>query len=130
MCIVTKNNPKDLCSVCHKNVNNNHKAILWSNCLSWSHIKCNNVDVKNYVFHQNNPSELFYCLSCKEDILPFTKLNDYQFENLITRAIIESYDIKFKPSSAHRQQLINRIGILNHIIKILLMNLKPSMTNQ
>ena len=66
------------CSVCHKNVNKNHKAIESTNCYSWSHIKCNNVDQKQYNFYQNNPDETFNCLSCLEDIIPFTKLNDYQ----------------------------------------------------
>ena len=43
------------CSVCHKNVNKNHKAIEYTNFYSWSHIKCNNGDQKQYNFYQNNP---------------------------------------------------------------------------
>ena len=43
------------CSVCEKNVNNNHLAILCTTCNFWTHNKCNNVGIKQYKLHQQNP---------------------------------------------------------------------------
>ena len=36
------------CGICKKNVNNNQKAILCSNCKHWIHIKCNGTSVTEY----------------------------------------------------------------------------------
>ena len=44
--MVSKKNKKPVfpCSVCRKNVNNNHLAIFCTHCNHWSHNICNNID--------------------------------------------------------------------------------------
>ena len=70
----------------------NHKAIACTNCNLWSHMKCNDVDQKQYVFYENNPPHGRYFT------LLFTRLGDYQFDNMISNGIMESYNLNFKPS--------------------------------
>ena len=69
------------CSVCRKNVNNNHPAMVCSHCGLWSHNKCNNIDKTHYRLHQLNEDLTFYCVKCIEDILPFMSLNDNEYTN-------------------------------------------------
>ena len=78
-----KKKPDDPCSVCNKNVNNGHLAILCTLCELWSHNKCNNINTKQYRIHQLNPELSFHCIKCKENIFPFMKLNDYEFDSFI-----------------------------------------------
>ena len=42
------------CSICSKNVEEDHHALQCSFCDSWSHNKCNNIKTKLYKFHQKN----------------------------------------------------------------------------
>ena len=113
MCKV--NNVKYPCSICQKNVQNNHLAIECSSCNLWSHIKCNNINKTRYKFFQENPDEIFFCLNCLEEEIPFTKLNDNEFETFLKLDILESVNdsnIQLKPSPS--QQLI--IDKLNSLI--------------
>ena len=99
-------NLKYPCSVCHKSVKVNDPALVCTSCFLWTHNKCNNVDQKTDEFHQEHEDELFECLSC---MLPFTGLNNYQFDNLVNKGIIESYELKFKPSPA-QQAAIDKLN--------------------
>ena len=87
--MVSKKNKKPVypCSVCDKNVNNNHLAIECTHCNLWSHNKCNNIDKKQYIVFQSYPDLPYYCIKCKEDILPFMKLNDYEFDSFIKKGV-------------------------------------------
>ena len=57
------------------------------------------MDQETYEFHQENEEEPFTCLNCT---FPFTKLNDYQFDNLVNKGFIESHNLKFKPTPAQK----------------------------
>ena len=103
------------CSKCSKNVQNNHLAIECSNCLFWSHIKCNGIDRKQYKFHQENPDEMFICLKCLEDEVPFTKLNDNEFDTFLKFDITVSDDINIRLNPSPTQKVI--IDKLNKYIE-------------
>ena len=55
----------------------NHKAIRCSICNYEIHIKCNKTEVKDY--KKINDEDIFFCIKCKEEILPFQSLTDQQF---------------------------------------------------
>ena len=76
-----KKKPVFPCSVCRKNVNNNHLAIFCTHCNHWSHNICNNIDKKQYRLFQLNPDLTYNCIKCNEDIIPFMRLNDYESES-------------------------------------------------
>ena len=101
------------CSICNKNVNNNHLAIECIHCNLWSHTKCNYIDIKQYREYQLNPTLSFYCMKCKEDTIPFMRLNDYEFDSVITNG--ETYpknNIKFTnfTPSLSQQQMFNKLN--------------------
>ena len=102
------------CSICSNNVHNNHLAIECSNCNLWSHIKCNNISRKQYKFYQENADEIFFCLKCLEEEIPFTKLNDNEFETFLKFDIVESendINIRLKPSLT-QQVIIDKLNSL------------------
>ena len=76
-------NVKISCNSCCKNINKNNHAIFCSNCNQWSHKKCNLIDKKHYKLHQLNPNIQFFCTKCKEDNIPFMKLNEFEFLTFI-----------------------------------------------
>ena len=82
-----KKKPEYPCSVCGKNVNNNNLAILCMHCKLWSHNKCNNIKIKHYREHQLNPELPFNCIRCNENIFPFMKLNDFEFDSFLKKGI-------------------------------------------
>ena len=75
------------CKVCNKSVNNNHKAILCDLCDTWVHIKCNKLDKKDYNVYQTNPNKPFHCIKCIEDLIPFSKLLDNEFDICVKKGI-------------------------------------------
>ena len=85
MCRTTIKEVKGPCSICEKNVNKNHLAIECSQCQLWSHIKCNDIDKTQYREFQLKPYLSFDCLKCKAEILPFTMLNDYEFDSSVKK---------------------------------------------
>ena len=102
------------CSKCTRNVQNNHLAIECSSCNLWSHIKCNNISRKQYKFFQENTNETFFCLKCLENEIPFSKLNDNEFESFLKYEVLESennINIRLNTSPA-QQTIINKINNL------------------
>ena len=71
------------CSVCNKNVRSNARAILCECCNLWSHTKCNNIDSKDYKSYQIDENRSFHCKKCNEKIIPFAKLNDFEFDSVV-----------------------------------------------
>lgn len=69
------------CSVCKKAVGSRHKAIQCDHCDNWVHIKCNNIDKKTYQKLQNDSTKWF-CKICLSELIPFSKLDDIEFEQL------------------------------------------------
>ena len=73
------------CSICHKNVSNNARAILCECCNLWSHAKCNKIDSKDYKNYQTDEKRSFFCMKCNEKIIPFAKLNDFEFDSVVKK---------------------------------------------
>lgn len=69
------------CSVCKKAVGSRHKAIQCDHCDKWVHIKCNNIDKKTYQKLQNDSTKWF-CKNCLSEVIPFSKLDDIEFDKL------------------------------------------------
>ena len=86
------------CSVCSKNVNNNHHAICCDICDQWVHVRCNLLDVKDYNQMKNDPnksdpSKTFYCISCIKDNMPFTKLSDPDYYAIVKKGVMISDEV-------------------------------------
>ena len=109
------------CGICKKAVAVNHKALECDLCSSWIHIKCQHLNAKDYKQHQDNPSLEFVCLPCKSDIVPFTDLNNNQFDVLLDKGINyhDDENINFAPSGDQKilfEQL--NIAIKSSMIEI------------
>ena len=101
------------CSVCGKNVNNNHLAIECTHCNFWSHNKCNNIDKKQYRDYQLNSELSFYCMKCKEDFIPFMKLNDHEFNSIVKKGeIFPQININFTnfTPSLSQQEMFDKLN--------------------
>ena len=70
----------DLCNLCNKTVHIRDNAIVCDLCNSWIHIRCNWLDKNDYKTFQENPNKSFFCLQCLKDIIPYSKLNDNEFD--------------------------------------------------
>ena len=99
------------CRVCCKAVSIKHRAIECDLCKKWLHIKCNKFDKNDYKFHQDNPTEPFYCIKCSSENIAFSTLNDSQFEICAIKGINYSFDddITFEPSKSE-QRLFNTLN--------------------
>ena len=79
------------CGICDKAVAKNHNAIQCDICHNIIHIRCNKLDKKDYQMYQNNkkkdPTETFICLKCSEQNIPFSALNDNQFEIIVRKGV-------------------------------------------
>ena len=60
MCRKKTQNIEFPCSVCNQNVNNNHLAILCTNCDLWSHNRCNDINKNQYREYQLNKDLSFF----------------------------------------------------------------------
>ena len=67
------------CSICTKSVRERNNALLCDLCSDWVHIKCNKLDKKGYDYHDKNPEAPFTCLNCLEKHIPFSTLDNNQF---------------------------------------------------
>ena len=73
--------------ICFKPVATNHRAIQCDHCDSWIHIKCQYLDANDYKQFQNDSSRSFVCIPCKSDIIPFTYLDNNEFDVLLSKGI-------------------------------------------
>ena len=102
------------CSVCLKNVTDDHPSLLCPYCQLWSHNKCNDIKRKEYKVHQKNEDEPFCCQKCLENI-PFNSLNSNEFVSFAKFDVIETRNgsnVKLTPTPS--QQVI--IDKLNNLI--------------
>ena len=76
-----------LCTICTKKVYNHNKALCCDLCDEWVHIKCNLLDDKVYRYHQKNQEAPFCCLKCIENSIPFSSLNDNQFNIAVNQGV-------------------------------------------
>ena len=109
------------CGVCAKAVGINHHAIKCDICQKWIHIKCNKYGKKDYKFHQNNPNETFFCIKCTADNIPFSTLNDNQFEIAVKKGVNYplEIDVRYAPTAAE-QRFFNKLNnaINNHTFEL------------
>ena len=64
--------PKIICKLCSKVIQNRQKRVNCQTCKSDLHLKCNKIENnKNY----DKRSEIFMCIQCNKDILPFPEKN-------------------------------------------------------
>ena len=75
------------CSICTKKVQQRHKAILCDICDKWTHIKCNLLDDKDYNYHKKHQDAHFSCRKCIENFLPYSTLNDNQFDMAVKQGV-------------------------------------------
>ena len=111
--ISSQDGTKDPCSVCHKYIEEHHKALLCPYCNQWSHNKCNRISSKEYKTHQNNIDEPFCCQTCISCI-PFNSLNPTEFQTFLKFDVIETQEgsnIRLNPTTA-QQKIIDRINNL------------------
>ena len=85
--------PNYPCSVCSKNVNKNHHAICCDICDQWVHVRCNMLDTKDYTEMKNDPAKIFYCISCINDNMPFTKLSDLDYNAAVKKGVMLSDEV-------------------------------------
>ena len=99
------------CSVCGKEVYDWHKAITCDTCEKWVHIKCNKLDKKDHKYHEDNPDAPFNCIKCMENHVPFSKLDNNQFNISVKQGVnylIET-DVNYLPSERN-QRLFDKIN--------------------
>ena len=72
----------DLCKICNISVHIRDNAIVCDLCNSWIRTRCNWLDKKDYKAFQDDQDKHFYCLLCMNDIMPYSKLNDNEFERI------------------------------------------------
>ena len=105
--------PRFPCSTCHKNVNNNHRAICCDLCDRWIHIKCNFLNLTDYNRLKNDINP-FYCINCIREIFPSSDLTDNEFLPFVTKGItLPAYDEAstiFAPPSPHLQTHIYNLN--------------------
>ena len=85
--------PNYPCSVCSKNVNNNHQAICCDICDRWVHVRCNLLDTKDYTEMKNDSTKIFYCISCIKQNMPFTKLTDHDYYAAVKKGVMLSDEV-------------------------------------
>ena len=90
--------PRFPCGVCSNNVNENHHALCCDICDQWVHIRCNLLCDKAYNKLLNNPESDhskndFYCITCINNILPFTKLSDSDYYSIVQRGVVLSDEV-------------------------------------
>ena len=82
-------NPIYPCGVCNKKVGIRMRAVECDICNYWNHIKCDNIDPKYYEILKKteNTNRHHFCKTCKEEMFPFQKVQNEQFEASISKKI-------------------------------------------
>ena len=86
--------------ICKKSINTNHKFLYCSICKYNTHPKCSNIDNSNFDKQKN--TENFFCLKCREEIIPFQQVTDQQFlvtSNYCIHKHLDSLNIEITPNN-------------------------------
>ena len=99
------------CGVCGRSVGVRHGAIECDICKTWVHIKCNKFNKSDYKLYQNNPDTPFYCIICTAENIPFSTLNNNQFNVAVIKGInnILETEVQFSRSPTE-QQIFDKIN--------------------
>ena len=82
MCVSSNSNIVFPCKICTININNKDIAVQCDICQFWIHIKCNKLNHIDYKFLQGS-NDLWYCISCCDEILSFSTLTNKNFLSLV-----------------------------------------------
>ena len=99
-------NIKYPCGICCKSVAINHRAIQCDTCEKWIHIACNKLDGKDYSLYQKQPELVFECINCICEYIPFSNLNDNQFDIAVSKGVNYLSDFNLQTSLTPSQQSI------------------------
>ena len=101
------------CGVCNRAVAKNHMAIECDICKKWIHIKCNLLNKSDYTTFQSaeKEAEIFICINCISENIPFSKLNNNEFTVFIRKGIDNPSDcsIEFSPSD-YEKNIFNKLN--------------------
>ena len=75
------------CSVCEREVDYNRNALECDHCSQWVHVTCNKLDLAGYNYHQKNPEAPFFCLGCLKKYVPFSSLDNNQFNLILKQGV-------------------------------------------
>jgi len=71
------------CNICNKPCKLNQRSIACDICHKWTHLKCSSLTNHEFVILGNCDAP-YYCIVCIENLLPFQKLTDIEFDELFT----------------------------------------------
>ena len=74
MCVSSNSNIFP-CKICNIDINNKGRAVQCDICQFWIHIECNKLNHIDYKYLQEF-NDLWYCISCCDEILPFGTLTN------------------------------------------------------
>ena len=80
------------CCFCKLNVSDRAKAICYDHCNEWIHIKCNELNDIDYE-NLKTSNNIWYCILCTKEILPFCSKqmnideNNSGFSNINTKLL-------------------------------------------
>ena len=74
MCVSSNSNifPYKICNI---DLNNKDRAVQCDTCQFWIHTECNKLNYIDYKYLQEF-NDLWYCISCCDEILPFGTLTN------------------------------------------------------
>ena len=102
----------NVCRICDISVHIRDNAIVCDICNSWVHTRCNWLDKKDYKAFQDDQDKSFYRLLCMNDIMPYSKLNDNEFERISAKG--ENFSFTYlnnnDPQSPFKQLMYDRIN--------------------
>ena len=106
--------PRFPCSTCNNNVNQNHRAVFCDSCDLWVHIKCNCLNVNDYLrLKKENDDIPFYCISCISNNIPFSNLTTPELISVNKAVNIPNNDSSeafFSQKSIEMDNHINKIN--------------------
>ena len=93
-------NPRYPCGVCNKHVGLRMRAVKCDICQFRSHIKCEGIEPAHYeklIDPKNNQHH--FCKICKEEMFPFQKVHNEQFEASVTKnlTVYENINLQANP---------------------------------
>ena len=87
--------PLRSCSVCSKRVYGSQRGIFCNCCNHWVHLKCSKFSYKEYISLSNDDSD-WYCHLCIMEILPFNKLEEFEFQLVLAEFAMGPTKLGFK----------------------------------
>ena len=110
--VTSKQKQKSPCVICHKWVNNNHRALQCDNCHLWIHYRCNGLTFDEYQRLQLN-MKVWFCKTCITDIFPFTSLDEFEFDTLLHSE--RPPDIELLPPPPPPLDIMSKISGLSNL---------------